>query len=393
MKPQMISGVAAGLLALAVLPACETYSLDLPPQTVVEAHADDVVDDRELIVLVNTQTALTTLSREVERRGYRVRGQETLSGLNLYMLTLIIPEGMSGGAAIREVESIEPEASAGVNHAYRLQAATDDWESFPARVIGWPHEGCRAFVKVGIIDTAIDTTMAEDWSATIRAASFGAKTPQANAPTTAHGTALAALIVGEGRLRDVDLYNAVVIHADSETEAAGVDDLMQAFDWLADEGVRIVNISLAGPYNKILDRGIQRVAAQGMVIVAAAGNDGPKVDPRYPAAFRQVVAVTAVDADLRIYRKAVRGAHIDIAAPGVDVAIPLKGGYRVRTGTSFAVPFVTAQLASDERWRSAAHPETILPAALMETALDLGEEGHDEVYGAGLLSARESCGL
>ena len=54
------------------------------------------------------------------------------------------------------------------------------------------------------------------------------------------GTALAALIVGEGRLRDVDLYNAVVIHADSETEAAGVDDLMQAFDWLADEGVRIV---------------------------------------------------------------------------------------------------------------------------------------------------------
>ena len=101
--------------------------------------------------------------------------------------------------------------------------------------------------------------------------------------------------------------------------AAGVDDIVRAVDWLHSQGVRVVNISLAGPYNKILDRGLEAAAERGMVIVAAAGNEGAGAPPRYPAAFDYVIAVTAVDADLRVYRRAGAGDHIDFAAPVPNV--------------------------------------------------------------------------
>ncbi len=83
-----------------------------------------------------------------------------------------------------------------------------------------------------------------------------------------------------------------------------------------------------------------------MVIVAAAGNGGPKAAPAYPAAYNDVIAVTAIDRAKRAYRRAGRGEHIDLAAPGVDVwtaaSVP---GARAKTGTSFATPFVTAAVA------------------------------------------------
>jgi subtilisin family serine protease len=68
------------------------------------------------------------------------------------------------------------------------------------------------------------------------------------------------------------------------------------------------------------------------------GNGG-KEAPAYPAAHPDVIAVTAIDADARIYKKANRGEYIDLAAPGVDVwAAKAGGGGSYRSGTSFAVP-------------------------------------------------------
>lgn len=134
---------------------------------------------------------------------------------------------------------------------------------------------------------------------------------------------------------------------------------------------------------------IESLSAKGMVFTAAAGNDGPTAGPAYPAAYPQVIAVTAVTKDLRNYPYANRGNHIDLAAPGADIwtAWPdAKEGYR--SGTSFAAPFVTGVLA--------VYPPNVLSEpkeSLLEhvNVTDLGPAGRDPIYGRGLLQAPANC--
>ena len=205
------------------------------------------------------------------------------------------------------------------------------------------------------------------------------------------GSRLQKLLAGPGRLRDAQLYYAVVVGSVSNSEpAAGVDAIMRAINWLHGSGVRLVNVSLAGPYNKILDRGLAAAADRGMVIVAAVGNDGPDAPPRYPAAFDFVIAVTAVDADLQPYARAPRGSYVDFAAPGVDVFVPFSGTGRYVTGTSIAAPFVTALIASDPDAARLGSVTTVR-AALAREAVDLGAAGNDDTFGAGLARAPQSC--
>ena len=122
-----------------------------------------------------------------------------------------------------------------------------------------------------------------------------------------------------------------------------------------------------------------------MTIVAAVGNDGADAAPRYPAALGNVIAVTAVDADGQIYRKAVRGPYVDVAAPGVDIY----AAGRFVSGTSMAVPFVTARIAADPDLYPA--PTASIRKQLSASARDLGLPGRDTVYGAGLVLAKPGC--
>jgi subtilisin family serine protease len=131
------------------------------------------------------------------------------------------------------------------------------------------------------------------------------------------------------------------------------------------------------------------MSAQGFVFVAAAGNDGPAADPAYPAAYPQVIAVTAVGKDMRNYPYANRGPHIDVAAPGVGVWTAVPGsreGYR--SGTSFAAPFATAVLSLVSQDRPITRKETLLEEAKISP---LSPRGGDPIYGRGLLQAPQTC--
>jgi subtilisin family serine protease len=128
-----------------------------------------------------------------------------------------------------------------------------------------------------------------------------------------------------------------------------------------------------------------------IVVVAAAGNQGSRAKPLFPAAYPGVIAVTAVDQHKRVYRRAGQGAHIDLAAPGVRIwtAASVKGA-RPRTGTSFATPFVTAA-AAVLRGKAPQLDHAGIHAVLARTALDLGPPGKDEIFGSGLLQAGGLC--
>ena len=122
--------------------------------------------------------------------------------------------------------------------------------------------------------------------------------------------------------------------------------LLKGIDWAFDAGAKIMNMSFTGPMDPLLERVIKAAAGKGVIFIAAAGNNGPKGAPVYPAAYPEVIAVTATDDKDRLYVKANRGDYISIAAPGVDIIAPaLKGGYELSSGTSMAAAHVSGVVA------------------------------------------------
>jgi subtilisin family serine protease len=213
-----------------------------------------------------------------------------------------------------------------------------------------------------------------------------------------HGTAIAALLVGtqDGRAPGL-LPGARLIAVDPFHDAGRSDtraeayDLVRSLDMLIGRAVAIINLSLAGPDNAVVADAVAKALERGVMLVAAAGNDGPRSKPLYPAAYEGVIAVTALDQRHAIYRRAVRGEHIDFAAPGVGIwAAASVRGWKRKTGTSFATPFVTAALALAMAQGTSARG-TLPMQTLSRTAKDLGAPGRDPVFGWGLVQAAALC--
>ena len=166
-----------------------------------------------------------------------------------------------------------------------------------------------------------------------------------------------------------------------------VDAIVAAFAWLAGEHVPVINVSLVGPPNVLLQRVVQRVIARGSLIVAAVGNDGPAAPPLYPAAYPGVIGVTAGDAGRRVLFEAERGPQVMFAAPGagIDAARVPRGLAAVR-GTSFASPLVAGLLALRLRRPDPAAARAAVKS-LVRRAIHLGPPGRNPVYGYGLIAA------
>ncbi|MDU9004366.1 S8 family serine peptidase [Sedimentitalea todarodis] len=354
------------------------------------AGTPDVVGIRKVIALVPDTQSAKEIRNAARAAGYQELAATHLNGLGLSMLTFRMPKGVTGAEAIAELEAAVPASTVGINHAYRLQQSSvpPDGLDYAGTMIRWGKDGCRARAPIGMIDTGIDTTSPALVNAQIRTRSFFA----GSAAPADHGTNVATVLAGPNRLRDATIFSANVFgQSDTQGLKAGADALVRALDWLAEEDVRFVNLALAGPYNKLLDLAVDRATSRGLILVAAVGNEGPQVDPLYPAGFDRVIAVTAVDAQSRIYRKAVRGPHVDVAAPGVDVLVPSGRGARFVTGTSIATPFVTARLAADASLATT-QDVSMVRRRLAATSADLGRNGRDRTFGYGLVLADETCG-
>ncbi len=388
------------LMAGLGLAACTPFSLDPAPQAQIEQDADQLANDWEILVLFGSADSAASLVPKARRRGFHLNRRDVLDGLDLILLSFVKPENLTGEAAIRELEALEPGATAGVNHSFSWQASDAPGAQMSGAdvpgdlvyandLLDWPDEGCPAYGPVGMIDGPIDEAAPGLREAAIRTADFRSQKDRLADPT--HATSVAELLVGPGRLMDAQLFVGVVVDVTADgTTGAGTGAIIRALNWLRNADVRIVNISLAGPYNKILDRAVQAAARAGVILVAAAGNDGATSPPRYPAAMRDVVSVTAVDRRLMVYEHAVRGGHIDFAAPGVDVFVQARGEGRFLSGTSIATPFVTSRLISTRELLDQRAIAGVLKH-LSRESVDLGSPDHDDVFGHGLLKAPGDC--
>jgi subtilisin family serine protease len=280
-------------------------------------------------------------------------------------------------------QQAEAEASEEAGPSLDLQYALNKLEIGPAHRIATGNG-----VTIAVIDTQIDTThpdlagaVQETFDAT------GAKTVTADN----HGTAIAGIISAHGTLKGVAPGSALLgINAFMPTGrnvAATTATLLRGLDWAARKKATIVNLSLSGPRDDLMRRGVEAAIGGGIVVVAAAGNGGEKAAPAYPAAYDGVIAVTAIDIGDRLYAEANRGNYIAIAAPGVDVLTPaLDHAHLLQSGTSFAAAHVSAIIAlMVERDPSLTLDD--IRAALAAAAKDLGSPGRDALFGSGSASA------
>jgi hypothetical protein len=202
-----------------------------------------------------------------------------------------------------------------------------------------------------------------------------------------HGTGIAGAIVSharlmgsapEARILAIRAFGAAPNGAESTSYV-----ILKGLDYAAAHGAQIVNMSFAGPKDALIERAIAATAAKGIVMVAAAGNAGPKSPPLYPAANANVIAVTATDARDRLFAASNRGSHIAISAPGVDIFLPAPDEkYQMASGTSFSAAYVSGLAALMLERNPALKPGQVREI-LMKTARDLGAPGRDDLFGAG----------
>ena len=245
-------------------------------------------------------------------------------------------------------------------------------------------------VLVAVIDSGIDTSHPEIADAV--ADHLDVIAP--GGPPHAHGTGMAGAIVARSRLTGIApgarLLAIRAFSGDQDRAESTTLNILRGLDWAIARGARVVNMSFAGPFDPNIARALAAARQKGAVLVAAAGNAGPKSPPLYPAADKNVIAVTATNSQNQLLPAANRGRHIALAAPGVDILVPSPGqGYQLSTGTSVAAAEVSGIVALLIELQPSLTPEDVR-RVLQSTALDLGPKGFDDQYGAGLADAQRA---
>ncbi len=240
-----------------------------------------------------------------------------------------------------------------------------------------------ANVTIAVIDSGIDVKHPE--LANAIADSFDALGSKEGPHV--HGTGVAGAIVSHTRLMgSAPGARILAIRAFAVAPNGGESTsfvILKALDYAAAHRAQIVNMSFAGPNDALIERGISAAVAKGIVMVAAAGNAGAKSPPLYPAANRSVIAVSATDAQDRLFAASNRGGHIAVSAPGVDIFLPAPDEkYQITSGTSFSAAYISGLAALLLERNPALKPDEVR-AILMKTARDLGVPGRDDLFGAG----------
>ncbi len=333
--------------------------------------------------------------------GLSVVDQRPLAGMGLVLLTLRSDGSQPLAELADSLRLAFPDSSVDYNHLYKASAdapglqttngtaeATQAGLSQRGAAVSAPansqqQRSARA-LRIGMIDSALqrDHPALRQQSVIERDfVRFEGERP------LDHGTAVASLLLDASGNTPLELLAASVFFSHpGQTHGASTESLVEAIGWLASEGVDVINISLAGPANALLERIMQQLLQTGPVVVAAVGNHGPAAPPAYPAAYAGVLGVTAVDRHQKIFLYANHGPHVDFAAYGVGVRVADNlGGWRTDSGTSMAAPVVSVAVAAALR-RQPGSADTVLQALAAE-ARDLGDSGYDTIFGHGLVLA------
>ncbi|OPH47273.1 hypothetical protein BC351_12300 [Paenibacillus ferrarius] len=243
-------------------------------------------------------------------------------------------------------------------------------------------------VKVAVLDTGINTHSPE-----LRVSGGASFVPNDASldDTNGHGTFVAGILAAlkdnqglVGVAPNVSLYNVKVLDSSGEGTYSQV---IQGIDWAIDNHVDMVVMSFTGSdYSAALEEATQLAYSNGILLVAATGNDGVNT-VSYPAKFSSVIGVGAVDENNQLASFSNTGAEVELVAPGVSVKglSLVDGSYITMSGTSVAVPQV-AGVAALIKSKDYLYTNKEIRQFLDNSAVSLGDP---QFFGHGLVNASE----
>lgn len=335
--------------------------------------AGEPIRRRELVLVSPNDAALAAAAAT----GLVKLREDNWPELDLREVVLRVPANLDTAEALAKLRAAQPDLQADFNHLYSRSGEVSAGGSAAAS----PQRGP---LRVGLVDGGVDRR-----HAALRHAAGGSFGCGGSAVPSEHGTAVASLLVGRDRGFAGAAMKAELFAADvycDKPDGGSAEEVVRALAWMAREHVAVVNVSLVGPHNRLLEQGVAALVKRGYLLVAAVGNDGPAAPPLYPASYAGVVGVTGVNPNRRVLPEAAQGPQVMWAAPGAELAVARSGGgYGIARGTSFAAPLVAGLLAAELR-----EPDAAAAAAAIEhlaaSAIDLGAPGRDPVYGRGLVA-------
>lgn len=352
------------------------------PASVARIEIDVDIEGRERrrdeVLMIGRQEALDA----IRAAGFSLAGERVLSAFSETLARVRVRAGASVEQTIVELQTIAPTATFAPHHLFR--AAGEDEIDAPETSIApaMSISPTEVSVHIGLVDTGADTAWSALEHAVVETQGFadGGYTPRF------HGTRVAEVAASHG----AKLSIGDVFGVDSDNRLiASAEAIAAAIHWLVATHVRIINVSIEGPDNLVLAHVIRRAIQANSIVVAAAGNGGPGAKPVFPAAYPGVIAVTAIDEQGRVYRRANHGDYISFAARGVRVASRYDSpDAQSVSGTSYAAPVVAAMLAK-KLHESPSLTANDAIAALRRNARDLGAPGRDPIFGWGVVEATE----
>jgi len=359
---------------------------------------DKSYEDGEVVVV----DPPANFANEVQSMGFGVLERLSFADLDMNVYRLRVPSGQSVQGARRTLLGRFPALLVDANHQFdntqgserktrrrttssggaldqiKKKRAKKAVGSRAQAAIGWKNVAptCGNGVVIGMIDSGVDLKHPALAGQDIEFKSFHSKKRRPGPKV--HGTAVAALLVGKpspkgwgGLLPGAQLKAANMFELNKIGKKVGnVIALLKSLNWLAQQGVHVVNLSIAGSKNRAVNKGFQAARKKGLVMVAAA--------------------VTAIGPYNGIYKKANRGSYVEFAAPGVRMWTAVPGGGKYQSGTSFAAPFISALFGLAIANGSKKDPNTL--RSIIKTGVaDLGQPGRDKTFGWGRINKQPNC--
>lgn len=263
---------------------------------------------------------------------------------------------------------------------------------------GWSKTHGSTSVILAVIDTGIDYNHPDLSGKVLPGYNYvsGNNDPYDDNGHGSHVAGLAAAMTNNSvGVAGVDWQARILPLKVLDSSGSGYDsDIASAIRYAADNGAEVINMSLGGSTSSTtLQNAVNYAYGKGVVIVAAAGNDGSS-SVSYPAAYNGVIAVGAINSSNQRADFSNYGTKLDLMAPGVNVLSTYPGSrYQSMSGTSMASPIVAggACLVLAAFPGYAGKPDDVA-GKLTSTATDLGSAGFDTGYGYGKLNLAAALG-
>ena len=175
-------------------------------------------------------------------------------------------------------------------------------------------------IRVAVIDSGMDCTEHFDVKEHINFVKEDAELALWYEDRTGHGTGIAGIIAGnesglQGMNPEAELYSLKVL---DENNQSPVSRIAEAIYWCVEQDIQIINMSFGTSLDsKVLHDAVKAAEDAGILMLAAAGNTGGRVE--YPAAYPEVMAVGCVDSQGEVSDYSCEGSSVEILAPGEKV--------------------------------------------------------------------------